>query len=31
MEYDAVSCNEFSIRNMEVNGICIVSSLERED
>lgn len=29
--HDAVSCNEFSIRNMEANGICIVSSLERED
>lgn len=29
--HDAVSCNEFSIRNMEANGICIVSKLERED
>ncbi len=29
--HDAVSCNEFSIRNMEANGICIVSRLERED
>lgn len=29
--HDAISCNEFSIRNMEANGICIVSKLERED
>ena len=29
--HDAVSCHEFSIRNMESNGICIVSKLERED
>ena len=29
--HDAVSCNEFSIRNMEANGICIVSKRERED
>ena len=29
--HDAVSCNEFSIRNMEANGICIFSKLERED
>ena len=29
--HDAISCNEFSIRNMEANGIRIVSELERED
>lgn len=29
--HDAVACNEFSIRNMEINGITIVSALERED
>lgn len=29
--HDAQSCNEFSIRNMEANGIYIVSELEREE
>lgn len=27
--HDGQSCNEFSIANMEANGICVVSTLER--